>query len=52
MAKKTGAVRKTKLEDLPVRDVEAGEARVVTGGADGRANISEIQIQKISDRAS
>ena len=52
MAKKTGAPRKKKIADLPARDVEAGEARVVTGGAESRVNVSNIQIQKVSDRAS
>ena len=32
MAKKTGAKRKTKVEDLKVKDVETAEAQAVTGG--------------------
>ena len=47
--KKAGVERKKKTENLPVKDVQTGKARTVTGGA---VTYSEFTIKKVTDKAS
>jgi hypothetical protein len=49
MAKKAGAERKKKIEDLKVKDVQTAEAQAVTGG---KTSYSDFQITKYTDKSS
>ena len=49
MAKKAGAERKKKIEDLKVKDVHAAEAQAVTGG---KASFNDFRVTKRTDQSS
>ena len=49
MAKKAGAERKKKIEDLKVKGVQAAEAQAVTGG---KASFNDIQVTQSYDKPS